>query len=187
MMVHMAYDFKAFERRIAELTERLGHDLAGVRTGRATPAILDGIMVESYGTRMPINQVANIGAEDARTLRISPWDAAQGKEIEKAIMAANLGLSVGADEKGVRVFFPDLTAERRVGLLKLAKEKIEDTRAALRGERDEVWSDIQKKERDGDISEDDKFRFKGEMQKRVDAANAAFDESLARKEKEMLG
>ena len=181
----MAYDFKPFEKRIADLTDRLGKDLSGIRTGRATPMILDGIMVESYGTRMPINQVANIGVEDARTLRITPWDASQGKEIEKAITVANLGLSVGSDETGVRVFFPDLTADRRTQLVKLAKEKVEDARAALRGARDEVWSDIQKKERDGDISEDDKFRFKEEMQKRVDAANAAFDDALARKEKEI--
>jgi ribosome recycling factor len=183
----MAYDFKPFEKRLAEVTERLAKELGGIRTGRATPAILDGIQVESYGTRMPINQVANIGVEDARTLRITPWDASQGKEIEKAITVANLGLSVGADEKGVRVFFPDLTAERRTQLVKLAKEKAEEMRAALRTARDEVWSDIQKKERDGDISEDEKFRYKDEMQKRVDAANTSFDDALERKEKEILG
>ena len=113
----MAYDFKPFEKKIAEIIERLGRDLSGIRTGRATPAILDGIQVESYGTRMPINQVANIAVEDARSLRITPWDASQAKEIEKSITVANLGLSVGADEKGVRVFFPDLTAERRTQLM----------------------------------------------------------------------
>jgi len=182
----MAYDFKPFEKKIADIQERLTRELSGVRTGRATPAILDGVTIESYGTRMNLNQVANVSVEDARTLRIAPWDASQAKEIEKAVTVANLGLSVGADEKGVRVFFPDLTAERRQSLVKLAKDKVEETRTALRGARDEVWSDIQKKERDGDIPEDDKFRFKDEMQKRVDAANASFDEALARKEKEIL-
>ena len=112
----MAYDFKPFEKRIKEISERLVRELGSVRTGRAAPAILDGIQVESYGTRVPITQVANISVEDARTLRISPWDTAQAKEIEKAITLANLGLSVGSDEKGVRVFFPELTSERRVGL-----------------------------------------------------------------------
>ena len=183
----MAYDFKPLEKRIADITERLGRELSGVRTGRAAPAILDGIMVESYGTRVPINQVATVSVEDARVLRIAPWDASLSKEIEKAITMANLGLSVGADEKGVRVFFPELTSERRATMVKLAKEKVEDARASLRGARDDVWSDIQKKERDGDIPEDDKFRFKDEMQKRVDAANAAFDDALARKEKEIAG
>ena len=183
----MAYDFKPFDKRIAEIGERLSGELSSVRTGRASPAILDGITVESYGTRMSLNQVANISVEDARTIRIAPWEAGMGKEIEKAITAANLGLSVGADEKGVRVFFPELTSERRVTLIKLAKDKIEEAKQSLRSARDDVWSDIQKGERAGDIPEDDKFRFKDEMQKRVDAANAQFDEALARKEKEIQG
>lgn len=186
-MLGMAYDFKSFDKRIAEVLDRVSKELAGIRTGRATPAILDGILVESYGTRMPVNQVANIAVEDARTLRVAPWDASQAKEIEKAIMAANLGLSVGADEKGVRVFFPELTAERRVSLMKLVKEKVEEARAAVRMARDEVWSDIQKKERDGDMAEDDKFRYKEEMQKKADAANEKFEDALARKEKEISG
>lgn len=181
----MAYNFKPFEAKIKEITERLGKDLAGVRTGRATPAILDGIQVEQFGTRMPISSVATVSIEDARSLRISPWDASMGKEIEKAITVANLGLSVGVDEKGVRVFFPDLTAERRTQLLKLGKEKVEEARASLRQGRDEVWNDIQKQEKDKKMSEDDKFRAKDEMEKRVQAANKAFDDAFARKEKEI--
>ncbi len=132
----MAYDFKPFEKKIKDIEERLSKELSGVRTGRAGPAILDGIQVESYGTRMPITQVANISVEDARTLRIAPWDMSNAKEIEKAITVANLGLSVGMDEKGVRVFFPELTAERRTQLLKLAKEKVEEIRTSLRVARD---------------------------------------------------
>ncbi|MDB5225348.1 MAG: Frr, ribosome recycling factor [Candidatus Adlerbacteria bacterium] len=181
----MAYDFKPFEKRIKEIEERLGKELSGVRTGRATPAILDGIQIESYGSRMGISQVANISVEDARSLRITPFDPSNSKEIEKAITVANLGLSVGADERGVRVFFPELTSERRVTLLKLAKEKVEEVRTMLRSERDEVWSDIQDKEKAKEMSEDDKFRSKEEMQKRVDAANASFDAALERKEKEI--
>jgi ribosome recycling factor len=181
----MAYDFKAFEAQIKTVGERLVRELAGVRTGRAAPAILDSVTVESYGTRMALNQVANIGVEDARTLRVSPWDASQAKEIEKAIMLANLGVSVGMDERGVRVNFPELTGERRAELLKLAKEKVEEARAALRVAREAVWNDIQKKEKDGAMSEDDKFRGKDEMQKRVDAAGKQFEEALARKEKEI--
>ena len=181
----MAYDFKAFEKRIKEVEERMIKELTGVRTGRATPAILDGVQVESYGSRMAINQVAAISVEDARTLRIAPWDQSLAKEIEKAITVANLGLSVGMDEKGVRVSFPELTAERRVSLVKVAKEKAEEVRAQIRLARDDVWSDIQKKEKDGAMSEDDKFRAKDEMQKRVDGANKNIDEMLVRKEKEI--
>lgn len=181
----MAYDFKPFEKKIKDIEDRLGKELGSIRTGRAGPAILDGIHIESYGTRMPINQVANIAVEDARTLRIAPWDAAQSKEIEKAITMANLGLSVGVDEKGVRVFFPELTAERRAQLMKLAKEKLEEIRTQLRLARDDVWSDIQKHEKDGKMSEDEKFRSKDAMQKLVDAANKKFEDALARKEKEI--
>ncbi len=181
----MAYDFKPFDGRIKEITERLTKELGGVRTVRAAPAILEGIQIESYGTRVPLNNVANIGTEDARTLRIAPWDMSQAKDIEKAITVANLGVSVGMDERGVRVFFPELTGERRAALVKLAKERVEEVRIALRAARDEVWSDIQKLEKDGLMPEDDKFRAKEEMQKRVDAANKSFDEALERKEKEI--
>jgi ribosome recycling factor len=181
----MAYDFKPFEKRIKEIEERLGKELAAVRTGRATPAVLDGIQVESYGSRMGISQVATVSVEDARSLRITPFDPSNIKEIEKAITVANLGLSAGSDERGVRVFFPELTSERRVTLLKVAKEKVEEIRQMLRAARDEVWNDIQDKEKAKEMSEDDKFRAKDEMQKRVDAANASFDAALERKEKEI--
>ncbi len=181
----MAYDFKPFEKRIKEIEERAAKELSGVRTGRAAPAILDGIQVESYGTRVPIVQVATVGVEDARTIRITPWDMSNAKEIEKAIMLANLGLSVSLDEKGVRVSFPELTADRRTQLLKLAKEKVEEIRTELRAARDLVWNDIQKQEKDKLLTEDEKFRSKEEMQKRVDAANSTFEAALERKEKEI--
>ncbi|MGH7141461.1 MAG: ribosome recycling factor [Minisyncoccia bacterium] len=181
----MAYDFKPFEKRIAEITERLAKEISAIRTGRANANILDSVMVESYGTRMPLHQLATISVDDPKSLRISPWDTNLGKEIEKAITQANLGLSVGMDERGVRVNFPELTAERRSQLVKLAKDKMEETRAHLRAARDEVWSDIQTQEHEGKMPEDDKFRAKDEMQKRVDAANKNFDDMLARKEKEI--
>ncbi|MEK7613234.1 MAG: ribosome recycling factor [Patescibacteria group bacterium] len=183
----MAYDFKPFEKKIADIVERLQREIGGIRTGRAAPAILDGVQVESYGTRMSIAQMATVSVSDARTLHIAPWDSSNAKEIEKAITQANLGLSVGSDERGVRVSFPELTSERRASLVKLAKEKVEEIRASLRLARDEVWSDIQKQEKEGKLSEDEKFRYKDEMQKRVDAANKQFDDALQRKEKEIAG
>lgn len=181
----MAYDFKPFQARIGEITERFSRELSGIRTGRATPAILDGVQVEVYGTRMPINQVATITVEDPRTLRISPWNSDDAKEVERAIVSANLGISVGADEKGVRVFFPDLTSERREMLMKLAKEKLEDTRKQLRLAREEVQSDIDAREKAKEYGEDEKFRYRDEMQKYVDAAGKVFEEQLAKKEKEI--
>jgi len=182
----MAYDFKPFDSRIKEITERLSKELSGIRTGRASVAILDNVQVESYGSLMPINQVATVSVEAPTILRIAPYDMGQVKEVEKAITQANLGVSTGIDDRGVRVFFPEPTGERRQQLVKLAKEKVEEIRTELRRAREEVWSDIQAQEKDGTVSEDDKFRHKDEMQKRVDAANKSFDDAFERKEKEIL-
>ena len=181
----MAYNFKPFEQEIKSIVERFEKELGSVRTGRATPAILDTVYVEVYGARMPIAQVATINVDGPRTLRVAPWDASNAKEVEKAITVANLGLSVGADDKGIRVSFPDLTTERRTSLVKIAKEKMEEMRQSLRSVRDDVWSEIQQLERDGAMPEDDKFRAKEAMQKLVDNANMQFESMLERKEKEI--
>ncbi|MDP2650076.1 MAG: ribosome recycling factor [bacterium] len=179
------YDFDEIKTKIADAKEWLKKEYQGIRTGRAAPALLDSVIVEAYGTRIPLQQTANIGVENARTLRVIPYNVAQVKEVEKAITAANLGVGVSADEKGVRVSFPELTAERRDMLIKAAKEKLEEARTSLRSARDEVWSDIQKKERDGELTEDDKYRLKDELQKLVDGGNKELDEMFEKKEKEI--
>lgn len=181
----MAYNFLDLKQNIEGVQDWLQKEYLGIRTGRATPALLDGILVDSYGSKLPINQVATVGVEDARTLRISPWDASQVKAIEKAIVDANLGISVSTDTLGSRVSFPELTAERRGVLIKLLKDKLEDARISLRSERDKVWSDIQKKEKDGEISEDEKFIYKEEMQKIVDEGTKKLEETASKKEVEI--
>lgn len=179
------YTFSSLKQKIAEAQEHLSKEYAGIRTGRAAPALLDGIAAEAYGSRMPLKQLASITAEDARTLRVAPFDMGQMKAIEKAISDANLGVSTGSDEKGVRVFFPDLTSERRAALLKLVGQKLEEARVSLRHARDDVWSDIQKKQKDSELSEDEKFRAKEEMEKLVKDGNSALEEMSARKEQEL--
>ena len=179
------YDFKSLEQKITESQDWLRKEYQGLRTGRATPALLDSIQVESYGSRMPLNQVGSVGTEDPRTLRVSPWDASQVKAIEKAITDANLGVGISSDEKGVRVTFPELTADRRTSLIKIAKDKLEDARQSLRGAREEAWSDIQAKEKAGEMSEDEKFRNKDELQKKIDAGNKALEELFTKKETEI--
>lgn len=181
----MTYNFSDLKQNVEGVQEWLSKEYLGIRTGRATPALLDGILVESYGSRLPINQIATVGVEDARTLRISPWDASQVKEIEKAIVDANLGISVSTDDLGSRVSFPELTAERRSVLVKLLKDKLEDARISLRSERDKVWGDIQKQQQDGEISEDEKFNYKEEMQKIIDEAGKKLDELATKKETEI--
>ncbi len=181
----MTYDFKPFDARLTESKEWLTKEFSAIRTGRATPAFLDMVHVESYGARVSLNQVGSVGNEDARTLRVSLWDTGQIKHVEKAIMDANLGVSVMSDDKGIRVIFPELSSERRVQLMKLAKAKLEDARVAIRKARDEAMKDIDAKEKEGDMGEDEKFALKEAVQKRIDTANKNFDELLSRKETEI--
>lgn len=181
----MTLEFPTFKKRIEEVERWLGEEFATIRTGQATPALLDGIKVESYGTLVPLNQVASVGVEDARTIRITPWDAGMVKEIEKAIAESDLGVGVGSDEKGVRVTFPELTSERREQLLKLAKAKHEDARVSVRAARDEEVRDLEEKEKKGEVSEDEKFTGKDKLQKEVDAVNKRLEDMLKRKEEEI--
>ncbi len=174
-----------FESRLTEIANWLANEYASIRTGQATPALLDGVKVESYGSLMQMNQVASIGVEDARTLRVSPWDASLVKAIETAVRDADLGVSVVTDSSGLRVIFPELTGDRRVQLLKLAKSKLEDARVSVRGARDEAMKSIDKQEKDGDISEDDKFALKEDTQKKVDSANRNLDALYDKKEAEI--
>lgn len=182
---NMVYDFTTLKNEIKRTEEWLRHELGSIRTGRATPAVLDSVKVEAYSSEMAINQVASVAVEDARTIRITPWDNSQAKAIEKGIQLANLGLSVTLDDKGLRVVFPELTTERRGMLLKVGKQKLEEARVAVRGEREKVWKDIEKKEKGGEISEDDKFRLKIDLQKMVDEAGRVLEEMFTKKEREI--
>ncbi len=183
----MAYNFNDLKLKTKEISEWLSKELSAIHTGRASAALLDGIRVPAYGSMMPINQLANIGVEDARTVRISPWDQGVSSAIEKAIQDANLGVSVGSDGKGIRVSFPEMTTESREKYVKVVGKKLEEARISVRGVREEVWSDIQKQEKDGAMSEDDKFRSKEEMEKLIKEANDALDVLAEKKEKEILG
>lgn len=175
----MAYDFTTFKQRAQEINEWLAREYSNIRTGRATPAILDSVQVESYGSKVPVKHVANINLEDARTLRVLPWDKGQTKALESGILAANLGLSVVADGEGLRVIFPELTGERREQFIKLVKEKLEDARVSLRKEREKVLGDL------NNLSDDEKFRGREELQKLVDDCNDKFAALAEKKEVEL--
>ena len=181
----MVYNFSQFKQKSAEVLEWLSREFSGIRTGRANPAILDGVLVEAYGSQMPINQVATVATEDARMIRISPWDGALTKAVEKAIVNSGLGLSATIDGNGLRVIFPELTADRRVALLKIAKQKLEYAKTTLRGEREKVIRDLDAKESSSEISKDDKFRFKTDLQKMVDETGQKLTEIFDKKEKEI--
>lgn len=172
-------------KKLSEVKEWLQKEYSGIRTGQASPGLLDSVKVETYGTFMPLNQIGNVSVEDARTLRISPWDASQISAIEQSIRDADLGISLVTDSSGLRAIFPELTSERRTQLLKLAKNKLEDSRISVRAVRDDAMKAIDKEEKDGDISEDEKFTQKEKVQSVVDATNKALEDLFIKKEFEL--
>ncbi len=184
----MAYNFSPFKEETKKIASWLQNEFASIHTGKASPIILDSINVESYGSFQPIKNVASISIEDPKTLRVAPWDKNMVKEIEKAITASNLGLSLATDSDGVRVIFPMLTTENREKLVKVLKAKLEDARISVRKAREEVQSDIEAKAKAGEgFSEDDKFRAKEEHQKLVDEANSELEALFEKKQSEILG
>ena len=182
----MAYDFSPAKAESKRRGEWLSKEYSQIHTGRASPALLDSIQIDSYGSYMPIKNVAAIHIEDPKTLRVAPWDKSQIKDIERAIQAANLGLSVASDDLGLRVIFPMLTTERRVSLVKILKERLEDARVSVRKMREEAWDAIQAKEKEGGMSEDEKFRLKDELQKLVDETNSNLESIFEKKEIEVM-
>jgi ribosome recycling factor len=182
----MAYDFSGFKKASEGAIDWLKKEYTGIRTGRATPSILDVVHAEAYGSKVPISQVATVTVEGPKSLRITPWDKSVSASIDRAIRESNLGVSVSMDDQGLRVSFPELTSDRRTMLVKVAKEKYEEARITLRNEREKVLNDIDREEKEGRVSEDEKFRLKNELQKLVDETNRRLEEIQTKKEKEIL-
>jgi len=179
------FDFSELKEKSKDIEKWLSKEMSVIRTGRATPAILDFVPVEAYGSKMAVKELANIIVEDAKTVRIEPWDLSIGKSIEKAINSSNLGLSVAPYEKGLRIIFPELTAERREQFVKVVRQKFEEAKISLRTLRDKAWKMIEEKEKSGGMGEDDKFRLKEEMQKIIDEVNKKMEASAGKKELEI--
>ena len=183
----MAYNFSNLKNEFKKTEEWLSREYSQIHTGRANPMVLDSISISVYGANQPIKNVASVNIEDPKTLRVAPWDKSQIKEIEKAIQSSGLGLSVASDDVGLRVIFPQLTSETRATLVKLCKGRLEEARISARKEREDVWNDIQKKEKAGSISEDDKFRGKEELQKIMDETNGRLEATFEKKDRDITG
>lgn len=183
----MQYNFLNFKNELKKIEEFLSKEYTQLNIGRASPMVLDGVSVEVYGAYQPIKNVASVSIEDPKTLRIAPWDKGQIKAIEKAIMTADLGLSVATDDMGIRVIFPQLTTETRQKLVKVLKEKLEESRIVVRKSREGTWDDVQVLEKDGKMTEDEKFRAKEDLQKLVDETNQNLEAIFEKKEKEVMG
>jgi len=178
-------NFSKLDIEIQKAIHWFGNEIVSLRTGRANPALVENLEVDSYGSKMPLKHLAAISAEDARALSIKPWDKNNIQAIESAIRSSGLGFQPLVDQDIVRIIVPELTEERRGALKKMLKEKSEQAKVSVRRARDEVWGEIQKKERAAEISEDEKFRLKDKMQEKIDAAFKKLEEIADKKEKEI--
>jgi ribosome recycling factor len=185
LITYMAYDFSTLKTQIKETEEWLQKELTGIRTGRASPILLDGIKPEAYGTHTPLTQVASVSIEDARTLRIVPWDKTLTKAIEKAVVDADLGVGTAVDDMGVRVTFPELTSDRRVMLVRLANERKEEAKVRIRGARTEALHALDASEKEGGMGKDELARLKAEVQKYIDAGVETLEGFGKKKETEI--
>ena len=173
------------QEHLAKTEESLRKDFAGLRTGRASTGLLDGIMVEAYGATVPLNQVGNVSVPEARMLSVQVWDRNLLKVVEKAIRESGLGLNPMNDGQMIRIPIPPLSEERRIELCKIAGKYTETARVSARNVRREALDAVKKMKQDNAISEDDQKRFETEIQNLTDKTVAALDEMLKNKEAEI--
>ena len=178
--------FMDFAEALEKAVSHYTGELANVRAGRANPHVLDKIMVDYYGTPTPINHIANISVPEARQLVISPWDVSNVKNISKAIMASDLGLTPTDDGRIIRLNFPMLTEERRRELVKNTRKLVEDTKVICRNARRDAIEELKKLKKDSEITEDEEATYEKEVQKRLDETSAKIDKLMDEKEKEIM-
>lgn len=177
---------KQTEDKMHKAVEVVRQELVKIRTGKATTTLLDGIKVDYYGSQTPLSQVANVSVKDVHTIAVQPWDKNMVPTIEKAIIAANLGLNPVADSNLVRVPIPPLNEERRRELVKLVKKFAEDGKIAVRNVRRDAIEHLKKSEKAEHLSEDDRKRGEGDVQKMTDKYVKDIDGLVAMKEKEIM-
>ncbi len=175
------------KRRMHGAVEALKHDLAGLRTGRASTALLDPVHVEVYGSNMPLNQLATVSVPEARMISVQVWDRSNVGPVEKAIRSAGLGLNPISDGQVIRLPIPELTEERRKELAKLVGQYAEKARVAVRNVRRDGMDHLKQDEKKHEISEDERRRLEQEVQGLTDHTIKEVDEAAAAKEKEILG
>lgn len=178
--------FKEIESRMSKCVEATRSEFASIRTGRATPALLDRLHVEAYGQSVPLKQVAGVAAPDTRTLMITAWDKSVVPEIRKAIEKSDLGLTPNVDGTAVRLTIPPLNEERRRDLAKIVKKKGEDGKIAVRNVRHKAHDEIKGQLKSGDITEDDNKRMQDTLQKLTDRYVKDIDSLIATKEHEIM-
>ncbi len=177
---------KEAEPKFQKSVEVMEEELAALHTGRASVSLVDSIMVDVYGTKSPIKAVANISIPEPRSILIQPWDKSNISQIESAIRDSDMKLNPVNTGENIRINLPELTEERRQEFVKIAKEKAENAKISVRNVRGDVLNAIKKAKADGKIGEDDMYYGEEQLQKVVDTYNGKIEESLSRKEKELL-
>ncbi|HEY3318651.1 MAG TPA: ribosome recycling factor [Coriobacteriia bacterium] len=172
--------------RMKKAVGHLGHEFSTVRTGRASGAVLEDVKVEYYGSQMPVTQVATVKSPEPHMLTVEPWDKGMLSAIEKAIQASDLGINPSNDGTMIRLPFPPLTEERRRDLVKQCKGYAEEAKVAVRAVRHDAIKQLERQDKDGEISQDDARRGEAEVQKLTDARITEIDEMLKRKEAEIM-
>ena len=185
-MATATHDLAELKRRMQGAMQVLKQELSGLRTGRASANLLEPVQVEAYGTRMPLNQLATVSVPEPRMISVQVWDRSMVHAVEKAIIAANLGLNPATEGQVLRLRIPELNAERRKELVKVAHKYAEDARIAVRHVRRDGMEVLKKLEKDHKISQDDHKRHDADVQKATDQAIGEIDHALAAKEKEIL-
>ena len=181
-----AFDVGDLKRRMQGAIQALRHELAGLRTGRATTNLVEPVQVQAYGQSMPLNQVATISIPESRTISVQVWDKSMVHAVDKAIRDANLGLSPVVEGQVLRIRIPELNEQRRKEMVKLAHKYGEEARVAVRHVRRDGIDQIKKLLKDKAIAEDDEKRFNGDAQKATDSAVGEVDQLIASKEKEIM-
>ena len=174
------------EEKMIKTEEVVQHEFSGVRTGKASPSLVENILVEVYGSQMRIRELAGITTPEPRMLMIQPWDAGTVHPIEKAIQKSNLGLNPAVDKKMIRIVLPELSQERRQEFIKIVKKMAEDGRVAIRHVRRDAIEQLKKDEKSGGVTEDQVESAEKEVQKLTDQYIAKIDTHLAHKEKEIM-
>ncbi|MDI6765667.1 MAG: ribosome recycling factor [Bacteroidota bacterium] len=177
---------KQTEDKMQKGVEVVRQEFIKIRTGKATTTLLDGVKIDYYGSQMPLNQVANVSVKDIHTITVQPWDKTMLQPIEKAIIAANLGLNPIADADGIRVPIPPLNEERRKELVKLVKKFAEEGKIAIRNVRRDAIEHLKKSEKAEHFSEDDRIRAEQDVQKMTDKFIKDVDGLVGLKEKEIM-
>jgi len=182
-------DYKELIKKIEPDMEKaisfFEEEIKKIRTGKASPSLIENVKVDYMGSKFNLKQLAAITIGGPRELLVQPWDKASAIDIENSFKGNEFGLMATVSNDLIRVFLPEMTEESRQNLIKIAHQKAEDTKRVVRHHREEVWTDIQKKTRDGEIREDDKFRAKDELQELIDKYNKKIEELITKKEAEI--